>query len=58
MKRFASLPAVLCFFIAASAAAQKPSPAAPATYPALPSETPAQLQEATYGWDLRQARSR
>ena len=51
MKRFASLPAVLSFLIAASAAAQKPSPAAPATYPALPSETPSQLQEATYGWD-------
>jgi putative CocE/NonD family hydrolase len=32
------------------AAAQK-SPPPPATYPALPSETPAKLQEATYGWD-------
>jgi putative CocE/NonD family hydrolase len=56
MKRFESaraaalLAGVGLFAILPTAAAQK-APPPPATYPALPSETPAKLQEATYGWD-------
>jgi len=56
MKRFESaraaalLAAVGLFAIFPAATAQK-APPPPATYTALPSETPAKLQEATYGWD-------
>ncbi len=52
--RGVSLGAVLfgSLLIAAPAAAQKTgSPPAPASYPALPSETPAKLEPATFGWD-------
>ncbi|MEP6802241.1 MAG: CocE/NonD family hydrolase [Acidobacteriota bacterium] len=52
--RNVSLGAVIfgSLLIAAPAAAQKTgSPPAPASYPALPSETPAKLEPATFGWD-------
>ncbi|HEY6146297.1 MAG TPA: CocE/NonD family hydrolase, partial [Thermoanaerobaculia bacterium] len=54
MKRFESvrvLLAALGFIVLCVPAGAQKAPPPPATYPALPSETPTKLQEATYGWD-------